>query len=204
MEFDEIKNAWDKQDDNKIQINANVLMAELNRSGDYFRSIIMQRDRLEIGAAVLCAAVFFAFGIYCGKVGLGFVWPIFLLTLLCVYLAAFLIGDHMLQRRKRPDVSGSIRGCIEAMLWDVNHQAWLLKNVFWWYLLPPGIGLTAWFVYAAQLTGAWVMCMLMLAGTVGSYWGVYRLNQKAVKKELVPRKEELERMLKSLGQQANE
>ncbi|MGB7746079.1 MAG: RNA polymerase sigma factor [Verrucomicrobiia bacterium] len=29
----------------------------------------------------------------------------------------------------------------EASLIQVNHQIWLLKNIFWWYLLPVLLGL---------------------------------------------------------------
>ncbi|MDB6121773.1 MAG: hypothetical protein JWQ71_766, partial [Pedosphaera sp.] len=79
-----------------------------------------------------------------------------------------------------------------------------LKNVFWWYLLPPLIGIGAvmgskiWNQRHEGLTE-----IILLAGvyvfTYGFTFGVaYWANQNAVRKELDPRRKELEALLASL------
>jgi hypothetical protein len=87
---------------------------------------------------------------------------------------------------------------------QVSHQIWLLKNVFWWYLLPLQIGLAAligsvaWQARAAGLAVIMGLAAFALGcGLLG--WGVYHLNQIAVRKSLEPRRQELETLLSSLN-----
>ncbi|MHC4178012.1 MAG: hypothetical protein ACYSWU_10925 [Planctomycetota bacterium] len=79
----------------------------------------------------------------------------------------------------------------------------MLKNVFWWYLLPPGIGVAIFVCDAAwtmrQLPGTPLMAhvpyFIILALLCG---GIYLLSQYAVRTELSPRRQELEQLLGSL------
>ncbi len=65
-------------------------------------------------------------------------------------------------------------------------KSWLLKNVFWWYLAPLAAGLVIWFAYCNAY--------IDIAVSLALYAGVYWLNQWAVRKELLPRKQELEQL----------
>jgi hypothetical protein len=47
--------------------------------------------------------------------------------------------------RQRP----SLRSSIERSLAQVEHQIWLLRNIFWWYLMPPGAAMTIWLAHFA-------------------------------------------------------
>ncbi len=89
-----------------------------------------------------------------------------------------------------------------------NHQIWLLRNIFWWYLLPPGIGMAVVLSYVLYLvlqdgllSRAHVWEVLYLTGVAVlvalTFWGVYLLNQRAVRNELLPRKQELEELLET-------
>jgi hypothetical protein len=116
----------------------------------------------------------------------------------------FFIFDRAVQRKKHPSRDKSLTTCIEDSLTQVNHQIWLLKNVLWWYLLPPGIGIIICFgFFAWQLHVAGKPVLIGLLGRssfVGLvFLGVYLLNQRAVRKDLMPRKQELESLLKTLS-----
>jgi thiosulfate reductase cytochrome b subunit len=87
---------------------------------------------------------------------------------------------------------------------QVKHQIWLLRNVFWWYLLPFQVGIGALICsvsWQARLAGLTVIMGLagfaLVCGLLG--WGVYRLNQSAVRTTLEPRRQELETLLSSLN-----
>ena len=142
--------------------------------------------------------------LFFGHVGLEEnLWPLILLALLVLLVAVFLVVDRIVQKRKkRLMTSRCLTSCIAGSLVQVNHQIWLLKNVFWWYLLPIFIGIFIFVCYSAWDARdhiPWFMFDIAYMIVVVLFmWYVYRLNQKDVRKELMPRKEELEQLLNSL------
>ena len=102
-----------------------------------------------------------------------------------------------------PSGNDSLKACIETSLNQVNHQIWLLKNGFWWYRLPfaAALGISIFFsTWRAYGSGS----SAVLGGMIFSlfvallYWGIYWMNQFAVRKDLDPRRQELETLLASL------
>ncbi len=155
------------------------------------------RDVVEVVAAVLVTGAFGYGAILLSE------WSLYLCALGGLFVGIFFIVDRWIQHRRRPVSDYSLQSCIQASLVQVNHQIWLLRNIFWWYLLPLSIGIV---VFLGSL--GWKMrdgglgVLLILAavalGCSWAYWGVYRLNQQAVKKTFEPRREELESLLASL------
>jgi hypothetical protein len=84
----------------------------------------------------------------------------------------------------------------------VEDQIWLLRNIFWWYLLPPGISLLAFFVHVTWLLSKDWLDALGHAGPVvvvfAVYVFIYWLNQYTVRTQLEPRRQELSTLLASL------
>jgi hypothetical protein len=86
----------------------------------------------------------------------------------------------------------------------MEHQIWLLRNVFWWYLLAPAAAMGAFFAHLTWLTwsGGWSARLLMagIAAIIALVlWGVYGLNQNCVRKELEPRRAELLDLIANLS-----
>ena len=194
MNFDDLQKAWQAQDTGaKVTINADALLKLVRRDQKQFWRTILLRDIREVGVIYLLMWFFFHRGLLNGD------WTDCLVGLGCCGVATFMVLDRFLQRRKQPAKSDSLTDCVEASLRQVNHQIWLLKNVFWWYLLPVvaplgiSVAVSSWHARhrAADLAG-WG---LYAAGGVLVYWFVYWLNQAAVKKSLEPRKRELETLL---------
>jgi hypothetical protein len=202
MNYDEIQKAWQSQGGPpKLTISADVLLQEVQRSKTWFEAAVFWRDVQEVGAAFALAVFFLCFGI---EVGL---WAVLPLVPACLWVGCFLLADRWMQRKRRPLSTDPLRTCIETSLLQIDHQAWLLRNVLWWYLLPPGIGFGFFIggVFWLVLSGpgpvpVWVS--LFLGGYVlfasWFFWGVYRLNQRCVRKQLLPRRQELEALLASL------
>jgi hypothetical protein len=199
MNFEELQKTWQAQDAGaKVTINADQLLKEVRRNQQQFRATIFWRDAREVGAAFLLALYFS----YRGLRQDG--WADGLVGFACFGVGTFMVVDRLLQRGKQPAASDSLKTCIEGSLLQVNHQIWLLRNVFWWYLLPIAvalgisIGCSSWHARNSGLSAVfvWVISNLFVALV---YWGIYWLNQFAVRKSLDPRRQELESLLAALG-----
>ncbi len=116
MNFDDIKKVWNQQDGNTVRIDTEVFLAELKRSRDYFRTSIIQRDIIEISAAVFCVIAFLFFGIFFSRMGLGFVWPMYFLAALSLYMVVFFIGDHVVQKRRTKNERFDYKLCRDILI----------------------------------------------------------------------------------------
>ena len=198
MNFEDLQKAWQSQDAGaKVTINADVLLKEMRRNQKSFRAGIFWRDVREVGVAAFMTWLFLHWAMRDRE------WSLYLLAFACAGVGGFMLGDRWLQRKRKPARYDTIRSCAESSLVQVNHQIWLLKHVFWWYLLPIQVGLAAligsvcWqtrFAGLAVIVG--LTAYAMVCGL--ACWGVYHLNQLAVRKYLEPRRQELETLLSSL------
>jgi len=200
MEFEDLQKAWKSQHaGRKLTIDAGLLLKEVRRNQQQFRATIFWRDAREIVVAMFLA-LYFTFR------GLGaHDWTLCLVGLSCLGVGLFMVVDRLLQRKRKPATDDSLKGCIETSLHQVNHQIWLLRNVFWWYLLPIALALGVFIFFHAWQAGSagsssLIFWLVYSAGCGLLYWGVYWLNQYAVRKRLEPRRQELESLLASLTQ----
>src|SRR5258707_1498492 len=199
MNFEDFQKAWQSQDINaKVTINADVLLKEVRRNERQFRATIFCRDVREVGVCALMMVFFLVWGIRRQW------WSLYLLSFCCFFVGAFFLVDRVIQRRKQPVTNDPLQACIGKSLHQFIHQIWLLKNVFWWYLLPILIGLGA---FSAQML--WDQREVGLASTIKfggifiltygfTYGFVYWINQRAVRVQLTPRRQALESLLASL------
>jgi len=132
-------------------------------------------------------------------------WTPILIGFACFGVGTFMLVDRMLQRRKQTTARDPLKRCIEASLKEVNHQIWLLKNVFWWYLAPIAAALAIFFghsAWRARNVGSSVVIGAVVGALIVAllYWGIYWINQFAVRKSLEPRRQELEALLASLNE----
>jgi hypothetical protein len=210
MSFEELQKAWQSQGAGpRLNIEANLLLREIRHNEKNFDRIIFWRDFREIGLAVVMAG-FFMFGPMADDV-----WSSFLMALGCLWVAGFMIVDRWRQRQDQPVSNDPLRACIEASQQKLGHQIWLLRNVFWWYLLPLQFGFVSFvvsFLWELELMARQpenigrnfrlvtlgVMAVVVLVWVL-VFWGVYRLNQHAVRKTLEPRRQELDSLLVSLN-----
>jgi hypothetical protein len=198
MNFEELQKAWQSQNPGAtVTINTDLLLKEVRRNQHHFWMTIFWRDAREVGVAAFLTWLFLHWAIRDRE------WSLYLLSFSCFGVGLFMLVDRWLQRRKRPVTNDPLRSCIEASLLQVHHQIWLLKNVFWWYLLPLaaaiGISICAG-IWRTRQAGFSVMkgwVVFVLFGVL-IYWGVYWLNQFVVRKHLEPRRQELESLLASL------
>lgn len=200
MNFEHLQKSWQSQDAAKpVSIHADALLKEVRREQLSFRRMIFWRDVREVGVAAVLVPVFIASG-------LKLSWTLHLCAFGCFVVGAYFLVDRWQQRKKTPDLHASLKDCTATALAEVGHQIWLLKNVLWWYLLPiyvPMLVFFGWlgwsipgptFAKIAVLLG--MLCPMSIVTLL--YAGIYWLNQRAVKQDLEPRRQELERLLAGL------
>jgi hypothetical protein len=198
MNFEELQNAWQAQEPGaKVTISADVLLKEVRRNQQQFRRTIFWRDTREVGGCFLL----FLFFTHRGWVYND--WTDCLVGFAALGVGAFMVADRFRQRHKQPAPNDSLKGCAESSLHQVNHQIWLLKNVFWWYLLPAiaSVSISV-LVHKWNSSEPLIPTLIQIAASlafVGAvYGGAYWLNQFAVRKYLHPRRAELETLLANL------
>jgi len=199
--FDQLQRAWRCQHA-KLLGNANpdLLLKEVRRNQQLWRTINLWDAVLEIGGGLL-GALFFSY------LGLRHAhwapfrlpdWDFLLVAFACASMGGFRLFNRVLQSRKQTTGKDPLKACIEASLKEVNHDIWLQRNVFWWCWLPFTTAFAISFCYASlrwhtpKFFAFLVLFVLPLA-----WWG-YRLSHFTVRTVLEPRREELEALLASL------
>jgi hypothetical protein len=191
MNFDDLQKAWQSQDAGaKVEIDADALLREVRLDQLYFRLLFW--------GDVFLAGFFYGLTGYFSYVGLRDAdWTFLLIGLACLGVGIFILVDRLLQRRKQTTAKDPLKRCIEVSLMQINHQIWLDKNLFWWYVLPLAAGFTVVF-------GSWAWRtrnpghLTPLAGVLLVFWTLCWLNRFTLRKSLEPRRRELETLLAGL------
>jgi hypothetical protein len=198
---DELKKAWQSQAGApRLTLDAELVIKEVRRNEQQFAAMIYCRDLREVGVALVLVPVWIILG-----VKLSSLWTWYLMLPALFWIAGFMIVDRLRQRRRQSAPGDTLRSSIESSLAQVEHQIWLLRKIFWWYLLPPGIAAMIWIAHLAwrsrgsglEVLGAYAVIALFF---VLVDWFIYWLNQYAVRKQLEPRQKELQTLLSSLDQ----
>jgi hypothetical protein len=201
MNIDDLQKTWQSQEPvRQITIDVDVLLREVRRNHQHFRVGIFWRDVREVGTAMFMMVLFVA------TAGYGWLpakWESYMMAAACAWVGVFMLIDRFRQKRRAPRPSDPLLVWVESSLADVEHQMWLLKNVFWWYLLLPGMALTVVYGYAAwQCCGVWealtIVLVLWALTEVFLAW-VYRLNQRWVQGEGQTRRKELRELVDMLN-----
>jgi hypothetical protein len=141
MNPDSLKEAWQAQTSHtRLTIDADLLLKEVRRNQSAFTAIIFWRDVREVGVSLLMVPVWFYLG---AKHSLPWTWYLGVPAL--VWIAGFMLVDRMRHQPHAVAPGESLSRRVAASLAQVEHQIWLLRNVFWWYLLPPGLAVLAFF-----------------------------------------------------------
>ena len=195
MNFENLQKAWQAQDAGAtVTINADQLLKQVRQHQRQFQTMILWRDAREVGVAIFLAWLFLYWGLREDD------WSLDLVAFSCFFVGSFILVDRLVQHQRRPVMSHPLRSCVQSSLNRVNHQIWLLKNIVWWYLLPTAGALGISFVRSSWHAGyqgwrTWFGLGLATLICALVYWGVYWLNLFAVRKQLEPRRQELETLL---------
>lgn len=193
MAPDEFQQAWQAQaSQTRVTIDADLLRQEVRRDQQAFRTMILYRDYGEVGIALLLIPIWFVLGAMAKSP-----WTFYLTVPVLIWMAGFMLVYRRRHRQEPGEPDEPLLQCVQRSLTEVEDQIWLLRNVFWWYLLPPSVTILIFFAHVSWLSrdGGWLYALiffLLLSGfLVGLYTWIYFLNQRAVRLQLIPKREEL-------------
>ncbi len=199
MNFDELQQTWQSQEGGALpRVNADLLLKEMQRSHGNFRSTIFWRDFREVAVALVMLPMW----IYMGST-MALPWTWYLTVPPLIWVAGFILVDRKRHPQRVIQPGEPLVSNVKASLAQVEHQIWLLRNVFWWYLLPFSIPILAFFFHVAWRTSGTWWGFVIFAGLLGLfllvlYGWVFRLNQRAVREQLEPRRRNLSKLVASL------
>jgi hypothetical protein len=200
MNWSDLKTAWSIQN---LPSEPGADLATLQRNFETKRRKLarglFRRDAVEAVAGMLVAGVFAYTGWQMGRAG----WPIALAVVLMLGLTGFFIQQRIRAHRQRLGSDAPLLAKLEAEIAELRHQRRLLLHVGRWYLAPCIVA--AAIVACTALVHAPIpLAPKLLAGTIMllllalMYWSVWALNRCAVRKQIAPRLEELEKLHQSL------
>ena len=149
------------------------------------------RDRIEIIVAILIIP-FFVFALFrdislWSKAGA--------LILICYCLLVIYMLKNVKKYKKAFDPLCTIKDQLVNMKDYLTKEKDLLDNVLYWYLLPPFIGASLFFI---GRNPGFVVSITYMTFIALLYWYIYRLNKKAVKNKFIPLINELDVAIKDL------
>jgi hypothetical protein len=194
MKFDDLASSW--QETNRADATSSrreELIATTCRRVERLWATVLRRDLVETAAALL--------GLYFFT---GMLWsfeeivPRLGVAVVIVSLIFVLFSLHR-PRLLRPasKIDASVRDFCQVELDRVNDQIALLKSVAWWYVSPILLGVNL--VFAGKV-GLGLSSLLYLLATLLLGWGIHALNQRAVRKGLIPIRDQIESLRRELEQ----
>jgi hypothetical protein len=207
---DNLQQAWQSQSlPPRLTIDTELLLAEVRRNQRYFTAVIFWRDVREVGIALILIPVLIVMGI---KMNLPWTW--YLLIPGTLWIAGYMLLDRLRQRKHHPQPDDSLIERVKVSLAQIEHQIELLRNIFWWYIMPVALpaalfighviyqGLSAVWHEGPAVVALLGLCLALIA-VVPILIGIitYRINQHAIHTDLQPRRAELTALLASLQEE---
>ncbi len=203
MAPDEFQQAWQAQASRtRVTIDADLLRQEVQRDQQDFRAKIFYRDFGEVGVALMLIPIWITLGVMTEST-----WSWYLTVPVLIWMAGFMLVYRRRHRQEPAEPDEPLLQCIQRSITEVEDQVWLLRNVFWWYLLPPSVSILIFFAHVSwqSRVGGWLFALiffLFMAGfLIGLYTWIYFLNQRAVRLQLIPKREELLTLQASLQEE---
>ena len=201
MTFEELQKTWQSQRNSfKLTIDSDLLLKEVKRNHRAFELDVRKHDTEDVGAGILVAIFFVYIGIPLNT------WMFLIMVPVCIYVSLFIIIDRKIQKGKQVKPSESIDSYIRASLSQLDHRIWLVNNVFLWGILPMSLSFAClvasmlWQIARGGCTIIWIWALLGGFAVFIAFVmiAIYRVNQKCLREELLPRKKELKQLLTSI------
>ncbi|MCF3649174.1 hypothetical protein [Synoicihabitans lomoniglobus] len=209
MNFEEMQSAWQQSAAREpLPLIDDAVVRHVRADSRKFSHRIFWRDVREVAACFLVTFIFGRMALAAEAEGAP-AWPLWVAAIIPLGVAAYFAIDRLIMHRRATPRGETVLTEIDRAADEVRHQIWLLRNVLWWYLLPLGTSTVMitlqYFLYGPAYTPLIVKVIMgaLVVGVAGgfNFW-VWKLNQKAVRKDLQPRLAELENRRRELSGEA--
>jgi hypothetical protein len=191
MNDDDLKKLWQQQSLREPAPSGAQLISAMQNKTSLLRRCLDARDLRELLACAFVIIVFgcFYFTVYREPLSRVGVWII-------MGGMVFIAWKIVHTRRSTPPAppGATVVESLRAELNSVRTQSRLLGSVLWWYILPSFIGVTVatWGLRIDPYSK--IFCTVIFIAV--NAW-IYRLNQRAVSKQLLPVEAQLQSLLHS-------
>lgn len=189
MEFEQLGGVWRSRAAEPTQETSGELARRIRLRAEQLDLVVRRRDSIETWCALLVCPIFAWVSVVgrfpISRVGAG------IIALACLFIPLWLRRA----RRPIPNPSLPLTEALGLEQLRVSNQVRLLRSVLWWYLIPLGAGVV---LFLAGPLGSPRWIALEILAVAAFYGWIYKLNQRAVRVELLPRLRELEAALDSL------
>ncbi|MEO0531846.1 MAG: hypothetical protein AAF266_14920 [Planctomycetota bacterium] len=194
MRFDNLGTAWREENaEAAAQMNRDALIARVSRRVERFRSRIVWRDWRETLVAAAVMPVFMLKAWSTNNPTLERVGS----AVIVVGLLFIIYRLHAVRlSRPKVDEDAPVREFYRAELARIEDQIKLLRSVLGWYVAPIFAGVAMSFVGQLGLTTTGLASLAFLAAIA---WFLHAINQHAVRRELVPIRDEIVELLEQLA-----
>ena len=208
MNLNDYEAIWKRQE---LPVGADADVADLKHTFETKRrkqaTTLFVRDLVEALAGLLVSAVFAYVWWHIGREG----WPLVFAIALVLGVSGFFARERFRVRRIRLGANATLLAKTESDLAELRHQRRLLLDLWSWYLLPLAAAMAIVFVTVARLLPAefiaalrkspaalaWILAYFALILPL-VFGGAWWLNRRAVRKQIEPRIEELEKLRSDL------
>lgn len=193
MPLDDAKSSWRSGDDAfEDAMSDRELLGLVKQRSQALDDAMRKRDRRETIAAAMVFLFFVSFAIVADPSWLAQAGVV-------LVLAGSALSVWMLRRARRRPMDGSpglpLADVLRSERAKLDAQIRLLRNVLWWYIGPLAVGVAL--VVAGTGGRSWfTLGYAVLVAAVSAV--IYQLNQREVQRELLPRREELTRLLQQM------
>jgi len=197
MNWSDYEGVWKRQE-LPIGQTADVgtLAATFESKHRKMAAVLQARDFLEAGAGVIGIAGYLLMWRMLGRAG----WPIAIAILLILFVMSVFVRERVRATRTRLGPDASLGTKIDADIAVLRHQRDLLHGIWRWYLGPIAVSVVIVAGTLSRSRPSWdVGRDPMFLGGFGVFfalmlWFAWEINRHAVRKQVDPRIEELEKL----------
>ncbi len=175
----------------------------MQRNQQYLLDAISWGNVGEIGTILLSLPVWIYIGV---KTGAPWTW--YLMVPADIWIIGFALSYRMRHKPKPSEPGEPLLKCAKESLALVEQEIWLHRNLLWWYILPMAIPMLASTVHVSLLKATgWADALFDVNSVVivlflGLFYFTYYLNQRVVRTQYEPRRQELLTLLIGLGDES--
>ena len=197
MNWNDYEAVWKRQE---LPVGANAdlpaLFASFESRSRKMHAALMVRDLAEAGAGVLVSGFYVFFWMKMGKGA----WPMAIAIVLILGISAIFVRERFRAHLYRRSADAPLLAKVESDIALLRHQRSMVRSLWIWYLGPCSAAMFIQFFVIYRREPAWSPLhepvILLIFGSFFAllFWFAWEINRRALRKRIVPRLAELEKL----------
>ena len=195
MDLEDIQKAWDSQEEHPVlEVDETSLRSHIRTRVKTFGRLVGWTEIFTAGMLLFIAAMFLRDPLVEGH-DLVLIVP----AIASLVAAGFVITGRVLRKKREVAYDDTIKGIVEKSISQIDYHTKRLNSFLWWFAAPMTLGLLIGIVIvdASKRYLFFTVFIPLFVLSIGlCYWQI----KKEIKNKLVPEKDSLASLLKTLGE----